>query len=288
MISITDIHIRDPFVVCHDGKYILYASSGHGVMAYVSDDLITFADPVPVFTPPCGFWATKDYWAPEVHTFRGAWYLFLSLKSEDACRGTQIFRSSGLPPFDGAAFVPLSDGPVTPRDWECLDGTLWEEDGVPYIVFCHEWVQVGDGEICAMPLTDDLRVPAGEAKLLFRASDALWPKAFASARNGRTDNRVTDGPFLFRTESGALVMLWSSSSAEHGYVQAAAVSESGRLAGPWRHDHPLLFTGDGGHGMMFTDTAGTRRIVLHAPNRGALERARIFTLAGDGGVLTLR
>ena len=22
-------------------------------------------------------------------------------------------------------FVPLSDGPVTPADWECLDGTLY-------------------------------------------------------------------------------------------------------------------------------------------------------------------
>lgn len=54
-------------------------------------------------------------------------------------------------------FVPLSDGPVTPADWECLDGTLYvAADGTPYLVFCHEWLQVKDGEMCAMPLTPDL------------------------------------------------------------------------------------------------------------------------------------
>jgi hypothetical protein len=26
-----------------------------------------------------------------------------------------------------------------------LDGTLWVEDGVPYMIFCHEWIQITDG-----------------------------------------------------------------------------------------------------------------------------------------------
>ena len=60
-------------------------------------------------------------------------------------------------------FVPLSDGPVTPADWECLDGTLYvAANGTPYLVFCHEWLQVKDGEMCAMPLTPDLTAAAGE------------------------------------------------------------------------------------------------------------------------------
>ena len=32
------------------------------------------------------------------------------------------------------------------------------------MVFCHEWLQVGDGQICAIPMSDDL----GEAiEILF-------------------------------------------------------------------------------------------------------------------------
>lgn len=37
------------------------------------------------------------------------------------CRGTQILRADK----PEGPFVPLSDGPVTPADWECLDGTLY-------------------------------------------------------------------------------------------------------------------------------------------------------------------
>ena len=29
----------------------------------------------------------------------------------------------------------------------CLDGTLWVEDGKPYMIYCHEWVETVDGEM---------------------------------------------------------------------------------------------------------------------------------------------
>ena len=38
-----------------------------------------------------------------------------------------------------------SDGVVTPHEWCCLDGSLYvDDDGTPWMVFCHEWQQVGD------------------------------------------------------------------------------------------------------------------------------------------------
>lgn len=287
-----DFRVRDPFIVCENGKYYLVHSCGRGVSVRISEDLEYFSDPVPVFTPPENFWADRDYWAPEIHRYKGKWYLFLSLKSEGRCRATQIFVADRFCPEEGMNFVPVSDSPATPAEWECLDGTLYEENGVPYIVFCHEWLQVGDGEICALPLTADLSQPAGAPKLLFRASEAAWTlPAWHSDRNGRDDNLVTDGPFFYKMESGALAMLWSSGGhpapgQPRRYVQAAAISESGSLLGPWTQNHPLLFTEDGGHGMIFTDLSGQKRLCLHAPNSNS-EHLTLFALKEADGVLSL-
>ncbi len=264
------IYIRDPFILTHDGQYFMYSSiqgsGGPGFQAYRSRDLGNWEPPVPVFLPPSGFWSDRDYWAPEVHRYGDAFYLFASFKSENRCRGTQILRAeSPLGPF-----VPISSGPVTPEDRECLDGTLFvDRGGEPWIVFCHEWVQIKDGTVCAMRLTRDLSAPAGEPVLLFRGSDAPWIKPFDG-------NYVTDGPFIVRTASGTLLMLWSSTCA-NGYCLACARSAGGRITGPWTQDPEPLFTDDGGHGMIFRTAGGEPVAALHAPNdfRGN-ERALLF------------
>lgn len=53
-------------------------------------------------------------------------------------------------------FVPLSDGHVTLKGHECLDGTLLIDGGRPYIAFCHEWTELYYGKIKALPMKDDL------------------------------------------------------------------------------------------------------------------------------------
>ncbi len=46
-------------------------------------------------------------------------------------------------------------------------------------------------------------------------------------------------------------MTWSS-FANGAYTTGVAISESGRLRGPWRQQAEPLFTDDGGHGMTFS------------------------------------
>lgn len=205
----TEINIRDPFVLVHEGKYYLYGTRGAGCWScelgfdvYVSEDLENWSDPQVCFENDGTFWADRNYWAPEVHVWQGAFYMFASFKSPSVCRGTAILKAeSPLGPFR-----PHSDGCVTPRDWECLDGTFYvSKTGKPYMVFCHEWVQVGDGEICAVPLTDDLRAAAGEAVLLFRASEAEWCEELQESTGAK--GYVTDGPFFWRTQDGTLLCL---------------------------------------------------------------------------------
>ena len=231
----------------------------------MSEDLENWSEPQVCFENDGTFWADRNYWAPEVHEWQGAFYMFASFKHPDVHRGTAILRAeSPMGPF-----VPHSDGCVTPKDWECLDGTLYiSKAGKPYMVFCHEWVQAGDGEVNAIPLTDDLRAAAGEPRLLFHASDASWCQV--KHHSSGVSGCVTDGPFLWRTADGTLLCLWASFS-EGGYTEAVAVSDNGEIDGRFTQVEPL-FMDDGGHGMVFRGLDGQLYLTLHSPNAHLEER----------------
>lgn len=279
------IHVRDPYVLRVGETYYLYGSRGDecwgactGLDVYTSRDLVHWSAPQVCFVPPAGFWSDREYWAPEVHVYCGRYYMCVTFGAAGRFRGTQILKAdSPLGPF-----VPHSDGPVTPADWSSLDGTLYvARDGTPYLVFCHEWTQIGDGEVCAMPLTHDLRAPAGKPFTLFAASSC------AAVRGaGEGTQYVTDGPFLHRTADGTLLMIWSS-FVDGGYCEIVSVSDNGDIDGVWSHRPDLLFAQNGGHGMLFTDTCGVLRFVMHAPNTAPDEHPVIFSVREAGGTLVL-
>lgn len=297
-----DIHVRDPFIYADRAAstYYLYAQSANrpgsgfqGVEAYASTNLADWTPPRPVLTLQPGQ-KVSMVWAPEMHAYRGAYYLFVTLTFGDTLaeakpvdakrwpplfrRGTWIFRADRP---DGP-FRPLADAPATPPAWMALDGTLWVEENKPYLVFCHEWVQTVDGAVCAMPLAPDLAGAAGEPRLLFRASDA------PGAKKGPREGKVTDGPFLYRSpSSGALFMIWSTFIPGKEYCVLLARSQSGRVDGPWTGHEPL-YARNGGHGMIFADLSGRLQLALHQPNTGPLERLHLFELVDDGQTLRLK
>ena len=285
--NFNEIHIRDPFVLVEDGKYYMYGTRGatcwgpaSGFDVYESEDLENWSQPITVFENDGSFWADLNYWAPEVHKYNGKYYMFASFKRADVCRGTQILKAdTPLGPFE-----PISDGPVTPRQWECLDGTLYVEDGTPYIVFCHEWVQCKDGEMCVLRLSDDLTKAVGDAVVLFRASSF---KNVKSARNDEDGWYVTDGPFMYRTQSGKLIMIWSSQSKNGGYCELISCSDNGKIDGKWSCDEKTLFEKDGGHGMIFTALGGKKYYIAHAPNNTPNERPKLFEITETNDTLEL-
>ena len=282
-----EINIRDPYILTAEGKYWLYGTRGptcwgeaDGFDVYESADLKHFEGPKACFQNDGTFWADRNYWAPEVHPWRGAYYMFASFKRQGLCRGTAILRAER----PQGPFVPWSDGRVTPGNWECLDGTFYvSRTGEPYMVFCHEWVQCGDGEICALPLTEDLKGPAGAPRVLFRASEAPWCKRMhhSSGKEGY----VTDGPFMWRTSDGTLLCLWASFS-DAGYTEAQAVSDNGEIDGHFRQIDPV-FMEDGGHGMVFRTREGDLRLILHSPNEHLKERPVLIPLEEHGGRLDI-
>jgi arabinan endo-1,5-alpha-L-arabinosidase len=298
MLKRDQIQIRDPYVLRDDSHncYYLYGSTdtniwqtqATGFDAYRSADLENWEGPFPAFRPEPDFWSDRNYWAPEVHVYKGDYYMLATFKAEGVCRGTQILRSHHpLGPY-----LVHSDGPVTPKDWECLDGTLHvDDDGKPWMIFCHEWVQVLDGTVCAVPLSEQLDGAVGDPIVLFKATDAAWVDAVTGGTGGTGINPktgyVTDGPFLHRCADGTLLMLWSSFKGGQ-YAQAIAISTSGHILGPWIQAPAPLYESDGGHGMIFTTFDSQIMLALHTPNQTPDERPIFLKLSEIGGRLVLQ
>lgn len=278
-----EINIRDPFVLVHDGKYYLYGTrsetafvgQAYGFDVYISEDLDNFEGPLEVFHRPEGFFSKKSYWAPEVYFYNHMFYMFATFADQYKGLGTAVLAAvSPLGPF-----VLWSDGYVTPAKDRCLDGSLYiEEDGTPYMVYCHEWRQIHDGTICAIQLSEDLKKSIGKPSVLFSGSEARpYVKKYFLR------NYVTDGPFLIKTDDGRLHMLWST-NASTGYVEALAHSDNNRICGKWKPDEQLLYDHDGGHGMIFKDVEGEYKLTLHYPNTFGKEHPVFIGIKYDNGV----
>ena len=202
------INIRDPFILYENGIYYLYGTraknfgcSVGGVDVYCSEDMVNWNEPIECFNSEQYGLNRKVNWAPEVHKYQGKYYMFATFTQENGLRGTySLCADSPMGPF-----VPHSKGALTPKDWECLDGTLYlDELGLPYLVFCHEHTQITDGTICYARLNDTLDSLDGEVVTLFHASSCELVDPVQG------DHYVTDGPFLYRSKTGELFMIWSS------------------------------------------------------------------------------
>ena len=319
-LKLADIRMHDPWMVADQSSktYYLYEGSGpqasanhrSGVIAYKSKDLQAWSGPYLVFEVPDGSWADPagGVWAPEVHAYNGKYYLFATLNNYKApiasdpppassrtttridvtyggvgqhLRGTQVFVSDSLL----GPFKPFSDKAIPPADYMSLDGTFYVEDGKPYMVYAHEWIQLVDGNMEAIQMTPDLSAAVGSPFYLFKASDAPWLGARHETINA-AHPYVTDGPELYRTRTGKLLMLWSSYD-KGSYVEALAHSDSGKIEGPWKQDG-ILVGNDSGHGMIFHAFDGRLMLVLHQPFDGRLARAKIYEIEDTGDTLRVK
>lgn len=283
-----NLRIRDPFVLVYEGKYYMYGtclSNGEGYGCVVSEDLENWTKPIQVYTPHKSFDGCGDYWAPECHYYNGSFYLFATYKSEaSGKRGVGIFKSdSPLGPF-----APIGDGHITPKEIDCIDGTLYiDENGQPWIVYVNEWTSQPDeiGEMAAAKLSDDLSKLISEPIVLFRANNHVWTKG-----------NVTDGCFMYRTSEGRLIMLWSNFARSGGYSVGMAVSESGTVDGDWLHAPAAFYcesrnSVNGGHPMLFTTLDGQLMMAIHSPNDykdGVFETAKFMPVEDIGSTIVLK
>ena len=257
--------------------YYLYTSAGprqlgearSGVVAYKSKDLETWEGPHVVLKVPDGIWANPAHgaWASEVHFYRGKYYVFVTLHNRDTLieqpaegmarqlpgqGGTTSYaggpRFSWGNPLRGPSSLSRRQTAAARELHDLGRHTLGGGRHSPGWLYCHEWIQILDGTVEAIPLSADLSRAVGEPIYLFKGSDAPW---FQDNQKVSKEPKtyVTDGPELYRTKTGKLLMLWSAYR-DGLYVETVAHSLTGRLRGPWRQGEPLVGD-DSGHGMLF-------------------------------------
>lgn len=261
--KLSEINVRDPFILSDIATktYYLYGTmpfyDGIGFYCYTSKDLDSWSGPFKVFTPKKNFWGTKEYWAPEVHIYHGQYYMFASFKGDGYARSTQILCSSSpMGPFHVHSNI------VTPKDWECLDGTLYvDKSNNPYMIFCHEWLQIDDGTICAVPLSDDLKDAVGDPVTLFKGSDAKWSE---HPNWSKKPVHVTDGPFVYE-KNNVHILLWSTYGKDSYKIGIAHPQDSFVKSGYIQEEKSLPIQ-SGGHGMIFTSFEDKDYLVVHVNN----------------------
>ena len=269
-VPLDSIRLSDPFILA-DPRTHTYYMTGTGGLLWQSKDLKYWDGPRAVAQPDPASWMGPDpmIWAAEIHPYQGKYYYFATftnraLKIDAAQGGTLERRAVQVLVSDQPAgpYRPMRDETYLPANKSTLDGTFWVENKQPYLLYCHEWVQNQDGTVERIALKPDLSGTTGPGQVLFRASDSPW-----SRENPRTGpalpNKVTDGPWVFRTKTGKLGMLWTSWIYDV-YTQGVAYSTSGTLAGPWRQEPAPITPPNYGHGMIFRTFEGQDLLVLHS------------------------
>lgn len=279
-----EINIRDPFILKEGDTYYLYGTRAkdfgkkvNGFDVYTTKDLIHFSEPKVCFDSGKWDMNREVNWAPEVHKYNNSYYMLATFTKKNGLRGVYILKSDNP---DGE-FKPHSNGAVTPDEWECLDGTLYiNKNNEPYLVFCHEHTQIIDGTVCYIRLSDDLTHSIGEPVYMFSGSTPDW-----ADKKPEGEHYITDGPFMYRTTDGELLLIWST-FVNHMYCQCVAKSSNGELDGEFIHLPPII-TNDGGHGMIFK-ADDKLYLTFHTPNKSLEEHPTFKELIDTGDSIVIK
>lgn len=266
-IPLDSIRLSDPFILA-DKASSTYYMTGTGGRLWKSKDLKKWTGPYNVIQTDPKSWMGPNpmVWAAELHAYQGKYYNFATFTNKAIRVGNDLDRRAShilVSDKPEGPYVPMKDSVYLPADKLTLDATLWtDRDGKPYMVYCHEWLQNGNGTMEKIELRPDFSGTVGEGKILFLASDSPWSRE--NVKDGKErPNKVTDGPWLFYTKTGKLGMLWTSWIYDV-YTQGVAYSKSGTLDGPWVQEKEPITPPNFGHGMLFRTFDGKLLMSLHS------------------------
>lgn len=269
-VPLDSIQLSDPCILA-DKKTGMYYMTGTGGQLWKSKDLARWDGPHQVTeTDPSSWMGPKpEIWAAELHEYKGKYYYFATFTNNavkiDTVKGTVIPRRAShilVSDNPGGPYKPMKDATYLPASMPTLDGTFWvDKNGKPYMIYCHEWLQNWNGTVEKIELKPDLSGSIGKGKILFRSSDSPWSREKMGDKI--LPNRVTDGPWLFRTGTGRLGMIWTS-WVFGDYTQGVAYSESGTLDGPWVQEKDPITPPNFGHGMLFQTFDGKWLMSVHS------------------------
>jgi beta-xylosidase len=299
--TLDELSMSDPYILADDATKTYYLTSSGGCI-YKSSDLKNW-------TGPYGAYDTRGTWmdeinfvaAAEIHKVNGKYYYAATFGDRKELvdvvpRRYNVYRHQTMILESDKAEGPFKlknpdpNYDYLPHSWDIIDGTIYVENGQPYMVFVHEWMQTFDGTIEYVKLSPDLTKTISEPVMLFRATESPCPLEMVG--NGemtyglKIPGWVTDGPQLFRTKTGKLGMLWASWGAKR-YLECVAYSQSGTIDGPWIQEEKPFIDDNTGHGMLFQTFEGKLLLSIHHAEGDGPRKPQLWEVDDSGDKLVL-
>ena len=188
----------DPWYYVHDGVYYWCHSTGNGVAVRQANSMagLTDAESTVVYRAPAGTMWSADYWAPELHYLRGAWYIYVA--ADDG--NNENHRMYVLRGDDPAGPFTMVGNLCDETDLWAIDGTVLEYEEELYFVWSG-WEEAADGRqnlyIAHMKSPTELDTP----RALLSEPTRKWEK------NGMP---INEGPAALYKD-GAVYIVYSAS-----------------------------------------------------------------------------
>ena len=193
----------DPFIHLENGTYYLYFSSGDkvGLTVYTSTDLKEWLPDQGrdkygrAYVNGNGF-GTNRFWAPEMHKYKGKYYLFHSAEE----KVTVDVGDSPLGPFKNPEKKPFfPEGNID-------NSFFLDDDGTPYMLYAHFYA---GNEVWICELEKDLMHAKPETQRKLIRAEEDWEM-------NRTDPRfskwsIAEGPCLIKKNG----LYWLTYSSHH-------------------------------------------------------------------------
>ena len=234
----TPIHMGDPFVLQHGGRYYLFGTnaSNEGFKCWESTDLVHWTPKGWAYQETDDSWAKSHYWAPEVKEYRGKFYMTYSAMPKKAETPRLLIALAVSDKPEG----PYKDlhAPWFDFGYSAIDGHIFvDDDGKPYLYFSRNGVQDGYsfGIIYGVALADDLSKPVGEAVKLMEA-DQPWEKVRYA------ENRCNEGAFVLK-HKGRYYMTYSANHTGFPHY-GIGYATADKPLGPWvkAEENPIAAT----------------------------------------------
>lgn len=299
--TLDELSMSDPYILADDATKTYYLTSSGGCI-YKSTDLKNW-------TGPYGAYDTRGTWmeginfvaAAEIHKVNGKYYYAATFGDRKELvdvvpRRYNVYRHQTMILESDKAEGPFKlknpdpNYDYLPHHLDIIDGTIYVENGQPYMVFVNEWMQTFDGTIEYVKLSPDLTKTISEPVMLFRATESPCPLEMVG--NGemtyglKIPGWVTDGPQLFRTKTGKLGMLWASWGAKR-YLECVAYSQSGTIDGPWIQEEKPFIDDNTGHGMLFRTFDGKLLLSIHHAEGDGPRKPQLWEVDDSGDKLVL-
>lgn len=250
----------DPFILQDGEDFYAYATqnSAAGFQVMTSKNLVEWTHLGGVNVPD---WSDGQLWAPEVHRWKGKWYMLFSARDKGSRKrdlGVSIAEDPKGPfRFLSKLVEGTSENPG-PDENGAIDGTLHVEGRRPYLLFIRE---APPRAIKIVQLSDDLTRTVGERRVLLTTDRPI-------------EQGILDAPTLVKRD-GVYWLFYSSgwfqsSKNDANYRVWAARSNS--LFGPYgKPKEPVLAGREGevyspGHQSVFRLKTGEWWIAYHAWN----------------------